>query len=85
MTQLKYDQSLVRGLSESARYDVTHRGQADWAIGPKSCKECRFFIASKQTRAPGRCQKYTQVMQGREGPRFPPTALCCRFFELLSL
>ena len=81
MAQLDFNRNLVRGQGETTRNAGTHQGQAAWGVGPNLCKECRFFAGQRRSGAPGRCEKYSQLMQGRDGPRFPPTALSCRFFE----
>ena len=79
MAQLAYNHNLVRDQGETARYDSTFQGQASWATGPHACDDCSFFVDKKKSG--GRCGKYRQLMRGVDGPRLPPAARSCRFFE----
>ena len=76
---------------QDERQRLAHPGQANWAepaIG-HTCRECTYWgdAGNKQsgrvTRGvprPRRCEKYSQLMDGRRGARVPHDAKACRFF-----
>jgi hypothetical protein len=79
MARLDYNQNLLRDQRETARYEVTHKGQASWGVGPDACGDCSFFVDKK--RGSGLCERYRQLMRGVAGPRLPSTARSCRLLS----
>ena len=93
MTLFKTDhltQAFDAGMN--AAIQNSHPGMAHFAgSGPagKVCRECKFFASlghhEKRGVHGGRlkdatCRKYSALMNG-EGPRVPPSASACKFFE----
>lgn len=74
------------------RVHATHEGQASWAEGTNTCRECVFwgyadepFRRHRAKLGSGRlknrsCVKF-QELTGKEGPGVPHDARACRFFE----
>lgn len=61
-------------------------GMAHWAgTGPagSTCGTCRYFTSvSRGLGSSTRCDKYSQMMNGRSGPKkLPPETAGCKYFE----
>lgn len=61
-------------------------GMAHWAgSGPagSSCGQCSYFITvSRGLGSSTRCNKYSQMMNGRVGAKkLPPETAACKYFE----
>jgi hypothetical protein len=66
---------------------ATVPGQASWAVGPQTCRECVSWSNCGRSSKPGvalkprACEKFRQLT-GKIGPAIPHNARACRFFEL---
>lgn len=60
----------------------TFYGQADWARGPRTCKDCVYWDDLGRKRSPHEraCRKYFEMMSVI-GRRVPADAPACRFFS----
>ena len=79
MALLRYNRNLVRSPGETTKYGRTHKGQANWAIGPHPAASARLFI-DKRKDGRGLCVKFRQLM-GTVGPRVPANAGSCEYFK----
>src|SRR5262245_24447511 len=90
MTRLPFDEHLTSGNPKlEAQVARTHAGMAHFAgTGPrgKTCRECIHwaFDGYRQVDASLKltvCNKYTALMNGREGGRIPYNTAACKYFE----
>lgn len=70
---------------------TTFAGQADFAVGPGCCRDCRNYkrppATAKNAFPAGWCELFRALMglPVKKTPRFPASSLCCKHFVTRAL
>jgi hypothetical protein len=64
------------------RIRTTVPGMAHWSEpgSNKRCEQCAHWHDERRYKIARCCQKYSELMQGRRGPRVPGETVACKYF-----